>query len=941
MSRPFLVARSSSASVVHDGAFHSLTVPLARFPSTTDVADRLRRLSVATWPDARPAQLWTEDASAARAEAHRPLAPGRLVRATLLRGADGGGELVLVADRAHLDAESLRHVADVLLGDRPVETAVAGSGAAEAPARDDLDADLVDPFGRVPGAAGDHVLHATLAPVVGDVTAVVVAALAVVLGRYGRSALPVVAGLVRSHDGSRADRPVLVEVPVDDDLATREVVRSVARALANPASGCDQATYDRLVARRHGRVVAGVVDGGVARPGDRVVPVLSAPFPLTLCPVTVDGTTTLTLVARREDLDEDSAATFLETFVHVHAQVAGGDLSVGQVSTAGTTDTADAVVPQEPGTSLPDAFARVVASSPHAVALTDGDTSLTYAELERRAERAADVLVGAGVRPGDRVGICLERSADVVTTMLAVLKASAVYVPMDPAYPDDRLAYVIEDAGLRVVVSTRTDLPAPDGVLVVDPALLADRPAPTRPSRAVAGEDPAYVIYTSGSTGRPKGVVVAHRSVTALVAATREDLALGADDTWTLFHSTAFDFSVWEIWGPLLTGARLVVVPYWASRDPEELWRLLQRERVTVLNQTPSAFDQLIEADGRTGSSRLDLRLVVFGGEALDARRLLPWFDRYPESTCRLVNMYGITETTVHVTAQDVTRDAALTGSRSVGRAIRGWSVCVRDEHLRPVPTGMPGEILVGGDGLAIEYLGRPELTAERFVADPVTGRRLYRSGDLGRLRPDGTLDHLGRIDTQVKIRGFRIELDEVRAVIEDVPGVVSCAVVVGGDVERDAASARLDAYLVLDGTDTETVRQRIGRLLPSFMVPATLTPVPELLLTRNGKLDVRALPDPLETPRARPVTTAPRAQPVTTAPVDALEPLRAAWESTLGVPVAVDDNFFELGGNSLLAVRLAATMRDGGLPTLPLRSLYLHPTVSRLAQALASEGAR
>jgi amino acid adenylation domain-containing protein len=528
--------------------------------------------------------------------------------------------------------------------------------------------------------------------------------------------------------------------------------------------------------------------------------------------------------------------------------------------------------------------------------------------------------------------------------MLAVLKADCVYVPMDPAYPAERLAYTAEDAGLRVVVTTLDTFPGAAGTWYVRPEELeawrdelGTAPEEVNPTRGPG--EAAYVIYTSGSTGRPKGVVVPHRIVVALLAATRDDFGLGPDDTWTLFHSCAFDFSVWEVWGALLTGARLVVVPFWVSRSPEEFRTLLLTERVTVLNQTPSAFAQLIDADRRNGE-RLAVRLIVFGGEALDARPLRAWFDRYPEDRCRVVNMFGITETTVHVTSQTVTRREALSGSRSVGAALPGWYLYVLDERRRPVPCGAPGEIYVGGEGLALEYLGRPDLTRERFVPDPFNGGRMYRSGDRGRLLPDGRLEHLGRLDSQVKVRGFRIELDEIRAVLLEASDVTAAAVVVEGGETGDAAQARITAYVVLrgDGGATEPVRLHAQGVLPSYMVPTSLIAVPVLPLTANGKLDTRRLAEHAVVPALPP---SPSASADTTGSPDGEADLAASlasvWETLLGVPVGPDDNFFLLGGNSLLAVRLAAVMRERGMPSLPLRELYLNPTVTRLAEVLGS----
>lgn len=573
-----------------------------------------------------------------------------------------------------------------------------------------------------------------------------------------------------------------------------------------------------------------------------------------------------------------------------------------------------------------DAHFRAVASTrPDATAVVCGDQALTYRELDERTDTFAAALRAVGCEPGDRIGVCVARSVDLVCVLLAVLKAGGVYVPMDPANPADRLGYLVRDAAPRLVV---TDSPGfPDtGVRTVWPddlAAPADCPAPVS-----TPDSAAYVIYTSGSTGRPKGVVVPHRNVLALLAATRDDFALGPEDTWTLFHSSAFDFSVWELWGALLTGAKLVVVPYWVARSPEDFHALLAAERVTVLCQTPSAFAQLLEADGHL-PARLPVRLLIFGGEPLDTRMLLGWFDRYPEDRCRVVNMFGITETTVHVTAQTVTRVDAEAGSRSVGHPIPGWTVYLLDEHGRPVPDGATGEIHVGGGGVATEYLGQPELTAARFLPDPYRGGRMYRSGDVGRFLPDGRLEHLGRMDSQVKVRGYRIELDEIRNVLLEDPGVLAAAVVVGG-TPGDAAAARLDAYVVLSGRSDgwrAGLLDRAARLLPDYMVPATVTAVPALPLTVNGKLDTAALPAPDFGVVA---TEAASGDDLVAALVD-------VWQTVLGVPVGLDDVFFRLGGNSVAAARVRTLMRERGMPDLTLRQLYRAKTVRGLAKTLSA----
>ncbi|MEV6919072.1 non-ribosomal peptide synthetase [Amycolatopsis sp. NPDC051106] len=564
--------------------------------------------------------------------------------------------------------------------------------------------------------------------------------------------------------------------------------------------------------------------------------------------------------------------------------------------------------------TITEVFAEQAARRGPAPAVSGDDRSFTYAELAARAERFAAGLRSRGIRPGDRVGIVHERGAELVALLLGVLRAGAVYVPLDPAYPRRRLTYITEDAGLALVVTDE---------------IAAGLPADGEVPAGLAGpDDPAYVIYTSGSTGRPKGVVVPHRNVVDLVSGTAEDFGFGDTDVWTWFHSVAFDFSVWEIWGPLLTGGRVVVVPEWTRRSPDEFAALLRDEGVTVLNQTPSSFTQVIETQRRRFDD-LPLRLVVFGGEPLDTFALLPWFDRYPETRCRLVNMFGITETTVHVTSQTVTRADALAGSRSVGQAIPGWEVHVVDTRGRRLPPGVPGEIAVGGAGLAHGYLGRPDLTAQRFVTDRVTGRRRYLSGDLGRLLPDGCLEHLGRLDSQVKLRGYRIELDEIRKALLAGPGVVAAAVVLAAP---GTAEARLDAYVVTGGPDDEpdlaALRARAAAVLPGYMVPSTFTAVPALPLTVNGKLDEAALPEPV-------LGGAPVAEATGDAGV-----VLAAWRSVLGPAIGPDDHFFDSGGNSLLAAKTLAALRDAGL-TVGIRDLYGHPTPRLLAAHLAGPPAQ
>ncbi len=592
--------------------------------------------------------------------------------------------------------------------------------------------------------------------------------------------------------------------------------------------------------------------------------------------------------------------------------------------------------------SLPTLFAGQVERTPERIALTHEGVSWTYRQLDERAGRIARALLGKGVRVGDRVALCLERSPDLAAVILGVLKTGAAFVPIDPMHPESRRRHVLVDSGaVGLVTDAETaalwqESDVPTGVWSVS---LDGLPEETEePLQIDLSPDlPAYVIYTSGSTGQPKGVLVTHRNVTRLFASAALRFDFGPDDVWTLFHSYAFDFSVWEMWGALLHGGRLVVVPYWTSRSPRDFDALLRRERVTVLNQTPSAFLAWMAEEGSTGGEALALRWVIFGGEALEPAALAPWFDRHGDRTPRLVNMYGITETTVHVTWQAL---AAGETDGSVGSVIGlplpGWRVHLLSRGLEPMPVGVPGEICVGGDGVATGYLGQPERTAERFVPDPFNGpgaepgARLYRSGDLARRRADGALEYLGRIDRQVKIRGFRIELGEIEAALARHPAVREGVV----EVRRDrAGESVLVAYAVAAAgrelPETSELRAFLAPFIPEYMLPGALVALPALPLTANGKVDRRALPEP-EAPRAE-SDVAPRN------PLEAF--LAGLFAETLGVErVGVHDDFFALGGSSISGARLINRLQKHIGDIVHVVTIFDAPTVAQLAAYLAAE---
>lgn len=591
-----------------------------------------------------------------------------------------------------------------------------------------------------------------------------------------------------------------------------------------------------------------------------------------------------------------------------------------------------------------------------------GRSTITYRDLDVRSARVRDALRRAGAGPGHRVALLLERDVRQVEAVVGTLRCGAAYVPLDPDYPVDRLARALIDCRPTVLLHDRDlhgddhgpdpvllEALGPDAVVLPMRDVLTGSVDPGPGSACEAGpQDLAYIIFTSGSTGRPKGVQVTNANVLRLLSSTRPWFGFGPDDVWTLFHSYAFDFSVWEMFGALLTGGRLVVVPHLVSRSPEEMIELLAGERVTVLNQTPSAFAQLVGAQAAGDRPPLALRLVILGGEAMDPTVVRRWFERHPPGRPTVINMYGITETTVHVTYQVVGPDTP--GISPVGRPIPDLSVYLLDQGGHPVPPGVVGEIHVGGAGVTAGYVGRPELTSERFLPDPfvhdamggrdgggpATGiridphrvphlNRMYRSGDLAVLRRDGVLDFRGRRDRQVQLRGFRIELGEVEARALDVDGV---DVAHARLVSQNEGDERLVVYVV--GPDPATadpvaLRKRMAWMLPAQMAPAAVVILDALPLTVNNKLDAAALPLP-SLPRSRgrmPRTATERM-------------VCEQMAQVLGVEqCSVEDSFFDLGGHSMLAVTLVARLKRVTGRSLRVGTVMTSPTPALLAEQL------
>ncbi|MCZ8241041.1 MAG: amino acid adenylation domain-containing protein [Microcystis sp. LE19-131.1A] len=589
-------------------------------------------------------------------------------------------------------------------------------------------------------------------------------------------------------------------------------------------------------------------------------------------------------------------------------------------------------------------FEAQVERTPDAIAVIFENQKLTYSELNSRANQLAYYLQSLGVGPEVLVGISVERSLEMIVGLLGILKAGGAYVPLDPDYPQERLSFMLEDSQVKVLVTQEKLLESvPKDQLQI---ICLDRQwekiaqeSISNPKSGAKSDNLTYIIYTSGSTGKPKGVLVNHANVVRLFASTDSWYHFNSQDVWTLFHSYTFDFSVWEMWGALLYGGRLVIVPYLVSRSPLLFLELLCQEKVTILNQTPAAFRQLIQAE-QTTDYDLSLRLVIFGGEALEINSLQPWFERHGDQIPILVNMYGITETTVHVTYHPLSMtDLNNTGS-VIGRHLPDLQVYLLDKYLQPVPIGVHGEMYVGGAGVTRGYLNRPELTTERFIPNPFDPpltpldkggeqpSKLYKTGDLARYLPDGDIEYLGRIDNQVKIRGFRIELGEIEAVLLSHPQVREAVVLVN---ESDRPENRaLAAYVVLNDPafTTQSLREFVKRQLPDYMIPAYWLVLEKLPLTSNGKIDRRALP--LPNPELnRSVDYVPPDNPTQ-------EAIAAIFGQVLKLEkVGIYDNFFEIGGNSLQATQVISRLRESFSLELPLRRLFEQPTVADLALAV------
>jgi len=576
-------------------------------------------------------------------------------------------------------------------------------------------------------------------------------------------------------------------------------------------------------------------------------------------------------------------------------------------------------------------FEAQAAKTPDSVALVFEKRQMTYGELERRANQLAEELQRRGAGPDVLVGLCVERSFEMIVGMLAILKAGGAYVPLDPMYPRERLAFMLEDARIGLLLTReklRESLPKSGAQILYVEAFAKEAGAATVPRAAArsTAANLAYVVYTSGSTGTPKGTMIPHRGLVRLVRNTNY-VQFSAEDVFLQMASVTFDASTFEIWGALLNGAKLAIFPPHLPSF-EELSRIIEREQVTTLWLTAGLFHQMVEHHIEKLSG---VRKLLAGGEALSVPHVVKAAREL--SGCTLINGYGPTENTTFTCCHRV--PAGWSGGRSVpiGRPISNTQVYVLDQRLEPTPVGVPGELYIGGDGLARGYLNRPELTAEKFVTNPFSPKEarstLYRTGDLVRWLPGGDVEFLGRLDEQVKVRGFRVEPGEIQTVLEQHPLVRQAFLMARGD---RSATKHLVAYLVLrenNGDSEADLREFLGQKLPAYMVPSHFVQLTELPLTPNGKVDRRALPEPGIRDSAGWKTEAPRNATETA--------LAGIWSELLGCKaVGIHDNFFHLGGHSLLATQLVSRITRVFQVELPVRSVFEAPTIAGLAEAVA-----
>jgi amino acid adenylation domain-containing protein len=575
-----------------------------------------------------------------------------------------------------------------------------------------------------------------------------------------------------------------------------------------------------------------------------------------------------------------------------------------------------------------DLLEEQVQKTPENIALVFENKTLTYKELNEKSNRLAYYLKSKGVKEESLVPICIERSFEMIVGILGILKAGGAYVPIDPDYPEERIRYIIEDTAAKIILTdkeSKSKLTAFENIEIIEidgVQTEIDKQSTDILKTSVKPDNVAYIIYTSGSTGNPKGVMVTHSNVVRLFKNDSPLFDFNENDVWTMFHSFCFDFSVWEMYGALFFGGKVVIVPKSVTKDSTLFSELLEKEKVTILNQIPSSFYVLQESLSENKKD-LNVRYVIFGGEALDPAKLKFWKQNYPD--CKLINMYGITETTVHVTYQEIEQKHIESGNSIIGKPIPTLGIHILDKDQKLLPVGVAGELCISGAGLARGYLNRHELTSEKFIKDPFSNEsnaRLYRSGDLGKRLPDGNIEYLGRIDEQVKIRGYRIELGEIESALNECESVTQAIVLAKTDPENNK---KLVAYIVSEGLfNREKILSYLKSKLPEYMIPVQLIEMESFPLTSSGKINKKALPEP----DASVLTGNEFIAPVTDAEIKIAE----IWKEVLNIErVGINDNFFELGGDSIKVIRVVNKLRKEFKKEIKVFDIYDSGTLSGL----------
>lgn len=581
------------------------------------------------------------------------------------------------------------------------------------------------------------------------------------------------------------------------------------------------------------------------------------------------------------------------------------DITIGNISTLTENETkliledfnqTDAQYPTDK--TVVDLFEEQVEKTPDHIAVKYGEETITYRELNKKANKIANRLRTEGIGREDYVALYVERSIEMIVGIYAVMKAGAAYVPINLSYPKERVQFILKDCNAKVLLTGKevenieTEIPMFN---IKDSSIYTG--SDVNPEKINKPEDAIYVIFTSGTTGTPKGVVLEHKNVVRLLKNDHMKFDFNDGDVWTMFHAYGFDFSVWEMYGATLNGGKLIVLSEEEAQDTKKLLEILKKEKVTVFNQVPSAFYNLLRTDGVR--DELKIRYLIFGGEALSPAKMKEWKSWHPET--KIINMYGITETCVHVTYREIGEKEIERGVSDIGNAIPTLKVYLMNEE-RLCGIGEVGEICVTGEGLARGYLKQKEMTDKKFVKNPFGEGRMYRSGDLGRWNEDGNIEYLGRMDEQVKVRGFRIELGDIERHLREIDGIDDCAVISKKDENGEVS---ICAYLVSkQELEIVEVKQKLSETVPSYMLPAYMMQIESLPLTVNGKLDKKNLPEIKVQSRTKYV--APRNE--------MEEVICSIAEEVLGISkIGINDNLYELGCDSIKTVRISNKLQQYG----------------------------